>query len=1301
MATSAAGSVGAASGREARAHACAFGKHPAWDDHIEDIGLDHDRLVWIKRVLYAEGIAGNIDSGAWEKIEDPKRLPAFNHRFYWRAPEGLIVGRIWSSRDGKGRTKYPMVACAWVEGVPDAWAVEQISSRLERFEDTVKQTDNSELVKLAVGQLQRELSTAAAVVLGAPGSENAALMARLVESPAMDASGQKGLGLLRVVYEIERELAAFKSGTTSSFLRKGDVAAPKAQHLRVPTALATSDGPAAGPRAWLAVMDQELGRNVPVLVLEPIGENFLDIIVGEPGPSMFFCTRASALGLASTTEVPYSLDQAFIDRANNKIQAWKDAALLGVKSPARADTTAPKTLASTQASGKSKLPLILGAAALGAAAIIGIAVFALGGKPQGTGPAPAPGPAPTPDPTPNPATQSSGSKTPTPSAPNQQPSSAANAQPSTAPAPTPTPTAPSPSPSAQSPTPPPSTTPTIAVPSSTPGQDPRIDWQAESRSASLREKMALVAREQAAQGVSEKSDVASRLERLERQIGILTAREFSPSGRDALARDLGVVDNELSSLEAQVAGEIAKLRSRVRESLGNRATVSPVASEALSRAWASGLSQIDPAIGWAQAEQRADALAQSLKNLERDMASPRLEAPQGSSIDAAAIRATAQRRRDAALEAAAGAILANDQSRVAVVRDELNAWTTAAQQYVADAAVLENALKLGAPSAEPATVPGANGRSPAQIAEQLGSSAVARDLAPAIAPVLARLADLGALEQSDDRAILIGILNDPARTPAQISAAARRLAVLGPATGDGALGQYIDAMTRGIEGASSRITDAEDRKAVQQLAAESAKQAWMGAVSTLATREEGLRTLIALGAQVGATEADVAQWPAFARVNRARLDLVDAAKMDAPGATKLATIRAKIADFERVAAAAPEIDTSALRQALAPIAESRNDLDFAAIGPASAGWTLEDGAEDGSRAVYSWTGPNGKHTLEFNRVVVNTNGEESPAYIARTEASVGLVLDLLGQKLGWDKVKEQKILRVFRPGDTDPRRGIRTWDWSNNALEKSDAKGVVSARRGRGDTSLGWMFRPGMDNTPWYPAGNPGVPAGPTAESPMNQVSVVSASIAANLAGCRLPTLAEWQAAAGVSDARPADAAASSNLRDASWKRVFDHLAQYTREAPHLPSSGIFLSADLGRISERDDNLPAVTSDDGIVWLSPVNAPVGPQSGAFTHLIGNVAEFVMMSDTSAATTHVPTDVKKAMQQSEFRVVGASALSPSNLPLVAPIPGRNWADEIYSDVGFRLAFGAPKSAVSAASATRQLEEALSQHGYAAP
>ena len=53
------------------AYLSAFGKHPGWNDHIDDLGLDTDALVTAKRLLYVQGISQNIDAGAWDALEPP------------------------------------------------------------------------------------------------------------------------------------------------------------------------------------------------------------------------------------------------------------------------------------------------------------------------------------------------------------------------------------------------------------------------------------------------------------------------------------------------------------------------------------------------------------------------------------------------------------------------------------------------------------------------------------------------------------------------------------------------------------------------------------------------------------------------------------------------------------------------------------------------------------------------------------------------------------------------------------------------------------------------------------------------------------------------------------------------------------------------------------------------------------------------------------------------------------------------------------------------------------------------------
>jgi hypothetical protein len=75
-----------------RAYVGAFGKHPGWDDHIDDIGLETEYLTELKRCLYIEGIGGNIDSGAWQRLETELHAQPFEHQFVWLRGDDILVG---------------------------------------------------------------------------------------------------------------------------------------------------------------------------------------------------------------------------------------------------------------------------------------------------------------------------------------------------------------------------------------------------------------------------------------------------------------------------------------------------------------------------------------------------------------------------------------------------------------------------------------------------------------------------------------------------------------------------------------------------------------------------------------------------------------------------------------------------------------------------------------------------------------------------------------------------------------------------------------------------------------------------------------------------------------------------------------------------------------------------------------------------------------------------------------------------------------------------------------------------------
>jgi hypothetical protein len=301
-------------GARARVFLAALGKHPAWDDHME-VGLESDALVRVRRHLYVEGIGAAIDSGAWDRLAPDESLPAFGHAFLWRLDRDLIVGRMWASRDGKGRSKYPMLACFHASGIGPGWAWRELAPRLNRLQADCAAAQTQEAVLHAVTSLR----DAARAALDAE-NPNALLtplpadLASLADAPEL---GPDRRGLHRILYECERELAPWRelAETTTSRTRPINLAGHR---LRLP--VLAGDGPASLAR-WTGIVLSLVTDSAPVFAVIPDEARWLDIIVGDLSPAHLACLRTTPRKMALTSDVPYTLDPAFIARANALIDA--------------------------------------------------------------------------------------------------------------------------------------------------------------------------------------------------------------------------------------------------------------------------------------------------------------------------------------------------------------------------------------------------------------------------------------------------------------------------------------------------------------------------------------------------------------------------------------------------------------------------------------------------------------------------------------------------------------------------------------------------------------------------------------------------------------------------------------------------------------------------------------------------------------------------------------------------------------------------------------------------------------------
>lgn len=302
-------------------HLAAFGKHPGWDDHIDDVGVDTERMVWVKKTLYIEGISQNIDSAGWEQLSEQQLLATFDHRFLWRWTGEAAVGLMWSSSDGKGRKRYPMVVCLSGSGVSSGWLCEVGLAALGRLQARCLAATTAQGVKDAVAEVNQELlASAAAAGPLAESDPDADLLAAMAGRAAVPGDH---LGLTRVLYQIDQKMTSFRADVPKTRTRSIDMTA---RQFRVPLIGGSSAGLTTA-RAWQAVILDALRSDAAlaagVLGIEAISGGHADLVVGQPSSRNFFCLRASKAIEPLTTDIPFGIDPSFEEQVNATIERWR------------------------------------------------------------------------------------------------------------------------------------------------------------------------------------------------------------------------------------------------------------------------------------------------------------------------------------------------------------------------------------------------------------------------------------------------------------------------------------------------------------------------------------------------------------------------------------------------------------------------------------------------------------------------------------------------------------------------------------------------------------------------------------------------------------------------------------------------------------------------------------------------------------------------------------------------------------------------------------------------------------------
>lgn len=274
----------------------AFGKHPGWNDHMDDLGLATSSLVEARSYLYG-GIAHQIEQARWEKAPADKVAPGFDHVFHWRRLNESLTGLIWSSQDGKGRALYPMITVAHTVTRSFSWLAGELLPALEDVRAKCRSTSSASVVRAHLQGVEQSLRTRL------PDSAHVSTAVGLgIPAWAAYFSTEK-TALRRTVHHLRRNFAPFAPGSLEWC--QGEKQA-LSRCLRLPQIPGAK--PAESLNAWVSFLATQLDPAVPFFGLLRLDGNWLDVIVGEPGPADFSLLRALPGEVPIVTDIPYQVD---------------------------------------------------------------------------------------------------------------------------------------------------------------------------------------------------------------------------------------------------------------------------------------------------------------------------------------------------------------------------------------------------------------------------------------------------------------------------------------------------------------------------------------------------------------------------------------------------------------------------------------------------------------------------------------------------------------------------------------------------------------------------------------------------------------------------------------------------------------------------------------------------------------------------------------------------------------------------------------------------------------------------------
>lgn len=288
-----------------RLHLALFGKHPCWNDHMEDYGLSTPSLLEFKRRLYNEGIGGRLDAGAWRDLAPEHRVEAFDHELLWTGPTGVIFAVVWHSADAGGRAAYPMVAAAHFLTPRLPAKIGPVFDALQEVAQDCRDATQREAIAAAQSRGVERLIQAARTLV--PMSAQTWDRTCREDFINHDGFGSGGDGFARLFYALS-EYQNLNPATRNTFCYRMTDGGAGIESLNL----------------WQTLLRAQLEPAASLLACRCRSQPWVDVLAGEFAAEEFFRLKAGPGELPWVTDIPYTVPEELKEQTRMVLESFLD-----------------------------------------------------------------------------------------------------------------------------------------------------------------------------------------------------------------------------------------------------------------------------------------------------------------------------------------------------------------------------------------------------------------------------------------------------------------------------------------------------------------------------------------------------------------------------------------------------------------------------------------------------------------------------------------------------------------------------------------------------------------------------------------------------------------------------------------------------------------------------------------------------------------------------------------------------------------------------------------------------------------